>query len=347
MEFLGNKTSLLPTITDAIARLAPPGALVADAFTGTASVAAELRRVGYRVHANDHLPLCVEWARARLLTQREPEFRGLASELRGVPRADRLPAVIGLLATASPHDGFMTEHYTPASLDRDGVERRYLSVENGRAADGIRRTIKEWRPRLTEPEHALLLAALVSAVTAVSNVAGTYGCFLKQWKPRALMPLRLLPPRLGHGPHDIGHRVSMGDAEVAAAATDAEVLYADPPYTKRQYAAYYHLLNTLVIGEEPLLTGSTGLPRWQEWQSDWCYSRRAPEALDRLISKSSSPSVLLSYNADGQIPHESVMDILSSHGEVEVLELDRRRYKSSQRPHRGSHVTERLYGLRR
>lgn len=347
MEFLGNKTSMLPTIIAAVARLAPPGAAVADVFTGTASVATALRREGYRVHANDHLPLCVEWAKARLLAPEKPLFRGLADELGQAYGDDRLDAAVAALEASPPRDGFLTRHYSPASIGHDGVERRYLTVENARRADGIRAVIATWQPYLTAPEHALLLASLVSAIVNVSNVAGTYGCFLKNWKPRALAPLRLVPVRPGAGAHDVGHRVSAVDAEVAAAETDAEVLYADPPYTKRQYAAYYHLLNTVVMGSEPSLTGSTGLPRWQEWQSDWCYARRAPEALDRLIAKASSPAILLSYNDDGQIPHDVVMDILTAHGAVEVDELDRRRYKSSQRPHRGSLVTERLYCVRR
>jgi adenine-specific DNA-methyltransferase len=180
----------------------------------------------------------------------------------------------------------------------------------------------------------------------VGNVAGTYGCYLKDWKPRALRPLALEPVRPGPGRGD-GHRVTCQDAERAVAETDAELVYADPPYTKRQYAAYYHLLNTLVGDDDPPLTGATGLPRWQRWASDWCHARRAPAALDRLVAKSAAPVLVLSYSSDGHIPHATILDVLTTYGRVEQVELERRRYKSSRLAHKAPTVVERVYVVRR
>ena len=205
--------------------------------------------------------------------------------------------------------------------------------------------MRSWRPLLTDAEHALLTTCLLESVSEVSNIAGTYGCYLKKWKPTALRHLALRPYRdvASSGSHLVCRR----DAETVAAETSADVIYADPPYTKRQYAAYYHLLNSIATDEEPALTGSTGLPDWRPLASDWCYKLRAPQTLERFVAKSSSPVLALSYSSDGHITDETIRDILATHGKVDVYEFERRRYRSSTLPHKGATVAERLYVMQR
>jgi adenine-specific DNA-methyltransferase len=345
VEFLGNKTGLLPEITRLVRAHVAPGGLVADVFAGTASVSAALRAEGYAVHANDVLPLCETWARAALFGRTDAAFAGLVPLL-GDHGVDPYARVVAHLAALDPVHGWVTRNYTPASLATAGVERRYLTEANGARVDAVRETLRAWRPRLDAAEHAVLRATLVAAVAGVSNIAGTYGCYLKDWKPRALQPLALAPIPVGAGRAD-GHRVTRVDAERAVAETPAALVYADPPYTKRQYAAYYHLLNTLVGDEDPPLTGTTGLPRWQRWASDWCHARRAPDALDRLAAKTAAPLLVLSYSSDGHIPHERILGVLGAYGEVAVTEVERRRYRSSRLAHRAPTVLERIYLMSR
>lgn len=341
IEFLGHKASQLPAILRAVRAAVGPRGRVADVFCGTAAVSAALRSSGYKVDANDTLALCTTWAEARLLTSRAPTFGGLGLRERGT-----YDSVIELLNGLPPVKGFVWRNYSPASRTTASTERMYLTEENAAKVDAVRRQIREWEPGLTTGEHALLLACLVDAVGRVSNIAGTYGCYLKVWKPRALQDLRLVPLRPGAG-RSIGHRVTLGEAALAAAESSADITYADPPYTKRQYAAYYHVLETIVLDDEPPVAGSTALRPWRSQASDWCYRKRAPAALEQLVAKASSPFLLLSYNDDGQIPHETILEIMSSYGAVEFFEYAQRRYRSSRLPHRGATVQERLYLLSR
>ena len=64
------------------------------------------------------------------------------------------------------------------------------------------------------------------------------------------------------------------------------------------------------------MLGSTGLRPWKQYASDWCYRSRATGALDRLAAKCSAPFLLLSYNDDGQISHDTILHVLSSYGSV-------------------------------
>lgn len=343
MDYLGNKTGFVDPLISELVQSVAPGSVVADVFAGTGAVSVALANRGFDVQANDHLPLSAAWLRARLLGS-DVHFSGLVPVL-GPLRERPLEAVVGHLNSLAGETGWITRSYSPLSADLVGIERRYLTVGNAQRVDAVRHQLREWQPLLTEVEHALLVTCLVEAVARVANIAGTYGCYLKKWKASALRTLALEPfeelARPGR------HRVTCQDAEVVAAETEAAAVYADPPYTKRQYAAYYHLLNSIATDEEPALTGSTGLPDWRPLASDWCYKARAPLALERLVAKNSSGVFGLSYSSDGHISDDEIRSILGTHGNVRVYELERRRYRSSNLTHRSATVLERLYVMER
>lgn len=343
MDYLGNKAGLAQDIVRTVQQRVSPGAHVADLFAGTASVSLALANAGYHVTANDLLPLSVIWTKARLLG-RGAEFSGLARTL-GSLGEDPLATVVSVLDELEGTTGWVTQNYSPVSLSSAGVERRYLTTANAQKVDAIRLRLREWRPYISDAEHALLMTTLLEAVSAVSNIAGTYGCYLKDWKPVALKPLALQPYRDVAETGD--HAVLASDADTVAAELTPDLIYVDPPYTKRQYAAYYHLLNSIASDVESQLTGSTGLPDWRPLASDWCYKRKAPAALERLVAKSAAPVVVLSYSSDGHIPDETIRTILGTYGDVEVQEFEWRRYRSSRRPHRAATVSERLYVMQR
>lgn len=343
IEYLGNKTRLLDFVLEPI--VAAGVRSVADLFCGTASVSQALSHRGIRVVANDHMSLCATLAEATLLAPARPGFRGVTSEIQ--VRAGERPydAAVRTLNEIEPTPGYFHRTYSPASATT-GTERMYLTEANAAKIDAIRTRIERWTPLLRRGERALLLRDLVAAVSRISNTAGTYGCYLKQWKQRALQPLRLQPQHRPRGAIGVDHEVHCGEAAVLAPATNVEALYLDPPYTKRQYSAYYHLLETLVRGDTPVVTGSTGLPRWQDRRSDYCYRRRAPRALSELIAAVETSHVFLSYSDEGQIPHERVVEILRERGTVHWWERSLPRYRSSALRHPAEAVTERLYHLR-
>lgn len=341
IEYLGNKRRLLDFI---VAPIVASGARsVGDLFCGTASVASALGRRGLRVVANDHLTLCATLAEASLLAPAAPSFSGLNGAIDVRRGESRYQAAVRALNELTPVGGFFFRTYSPASGSADGG-RRYLTEANAARVDAIRETIAQWSPLLSRGERALLLRDLVVAVSRVSNTAGTYGCYLKRWKERALHPLWLTtrsprPPAVG------GHEVHCQDATAILPTVAVDAIYLDPPYTKRQYAAYYHLLETLVRGDSPNVTGSTGLPAWQDRRSDFCYRRRAASALSELVDRANVHHLFLSYSDEGHITHEQVVEILGGRGTLRWHERISPRYRSSALAHSASLVTERLYHL--
>ena len=345
VEFLGNKRRLLPFLLPLIQDNSRGSGVAVDLFAGSGSVSGALKAAGFRVVANDHLAWCSTVTKALLLNDAPPPFAGLREHVSQSSGGGHYRAVLGHLNALKPERGFVWRHYSLEGSAADGAARMYFTADNAARIDAIRAQIARWSDFLEPREEALLLADLVRATSRVSNIAGTYGCYLKRWKPRALTPLWVTPSQFSRGGVD-GHEVHCTEAERVAVATVAEVVYADPPYTKRQYAAYYHVLETIVLADSPSLSGSTGLRPWREKASDYCYKQRAPAALVRLVTSLRCRDFFLSYSEDGQIAHSDVIRILGERGKVRVFETMLGRYKSSDKPHRGANVTERLYHLR-
>lgn len=341
-EYIGSKRLLLDFVVGNIERKVGRSRRIADVFSGTGVVSAALKERGFSVAANDHLATCFVLTSAKLLNSKAPPFNGLDGSITSQTPVPYHAVIKHLNAIRPKRGGFIHKNYSPASASSVGFERRYFTEDNAAKIDSVRARIEEWKPLLTEAEEALLLNDLLKAVSAVSNVAGTYGCYLKQWKARALAPLVMTPSAFGGGSSK-GHKITSIDALQSVREANCPTIYADPPYTKRQYAAYYHLLETIVRNDNPKITGSTGLRNWETHSSDFCYKRKAEGALSELLSNSRCDHFFLSYNDDGQIAHKRLLELLRSFGKTSFAEHELRRYKSSNLDHKGPVVTERIY----
>lgn len=309
MRYIGSKARVASAILDLIGP-SDPSATFVDAFCGTGSVAREAANRGWRLRINDSLFAATCLAEAAAAPPRADEF----SELGGYA------AAIQYLNSQPAGSGFIRANYSPDSGQRGSNERRYLTSENAGRVDAIRAEIAGWRQRglLSLREERLLIADLLEATSQVANTAGTYGCFLRHWSAPALRPLRLAARSMGTA--EIGLTVHHGDVWDVPFET-SDVAYLDPPYTKRQYAAYYHLLETIAVGDEPEIAGLTGLRPWQDRASAFCYKSRALDALSSLIAATPAAHIYLSYSSQGHVPLDALERRLSALGSVQVHEL--------------------------
>jgi adenine-specific DNA-methyltransferase len=100
-----------------------------------------------------------------------------------------------------------------------------------------------------------------------------------------------------------------------------DLVYLDPPYTKRQYASYYHILETVALGDEPQVEGVAGLRPWKDRASDFCYKARALNTLSRLVQGLNARRVLLSYSSEGHIRMIDMKTELSRLGKSTMHQL--------------------------
>lgn len=307
LRYIGSKARVAEALADLAGE--PQGFLV-DAMAGTGAVAAAAARRGWPVRLNDALLGSVCLAAARVVARENVPFVSLGG----------YEEVIRLLGEVTPVEGTMVRHYSPASLPLIGLERRYFTVDNAAAIDGIRAQIGNWRRNgeITLPEERLLIGDVLEAANSVANTAGTYGCFLREWSPVSKRPLLLKARTLLSQPVPV--EVHHGDvADVPMAAGDTA--YFDPPYTKRQYAAYYHIQETIAFGDEPEVAGVTGLRPWHDLASDFCYRRRALDAIVRMVTDCSATRVLLSYSDEGHVSQTDLTAALAQVGAVNVHEV--------------------------
>lgn len=306
VRYIGSKARVVDEILDLIGSPGPEDGFFVDAFCGTGVVGAKAADFGWQVRFNDSLRSAVAISTARLVSARDVPFS----------RFGGYEATIRLLNDAKPVEGFFVREYSPAGP----MNRRYFTEENGGRIDAARVLVREWREtgRIGRDEHELLIADLISATARVANIAGTYGCFLSRWTSTALREFEMQPRELR--PERVEHEGYCGDVVDTPMELD-DVVYFDPPYTKRQYAAYYHINETLARQDEPALVGKTGLRPWQEQASDYCYKTRALGALGSLIESTSPSRVFLSYSSEGHVALESLEDVLLPLGEVIVHEL--------------------------
>lgn len=338
-RYIGNKTRLTPWLVSRISEVTPPGGIVADPMCGTASVSEALREAGFRVIASDIMTYAVHHARVRLLLNGPPAFAGLGSTY-----ADTLD----LLNRLSPENGLFHREYSPDGKPLNGESpRKYLTSANAALLDAMNGRINAWfaHGAISEIENSLLRHNLIMAVNRVANIAGTYGHYRSTFSKASLGGL-LLTPTSFQPEFRTDHIVMQGPAEDVAARIVADTCYIDPPYMKRQYAANYHLIETVARGDEPEAVGVSGLRPWRDQYSVFCTRTRIQDAFRQIIDKSDCPVFLISYSSDGLLDESELGELF---GPLGAMSLEKRvfpRFKSNQ-SNLGAHVTEFLITLRK
>ena len=322
-----------------ITSLVQPGQVVADLMCGTASVSAALRASGFGVIASYLMTFAVQHARVRLTLDSPPPFAKLGGSYFGV--LDKLQAL-------KPIQGLMVREYSPAGQPAAGCEpRMYLSDENAGIIDAINGQLNAWRNdgAVTQVEHDLLRHDLVLATNRVANIAGTYGHFRSKWCNGSLSRLTLLPTEFVWG-FSCDHVIMQGPAELVSKGLAADLCYLDPPYMKRQYAANYHLIETIARGDAPEAIGVSGLRPWRDQYSDFCSKVRIREAFSKIIKGMDCPLFVVSYSEDGLLSSDQMLELLSQFGAAELREFKVPRFRSNDSP-LARRMTEYLFVLNR
>jgi adenine-specific DNA-methyltransferase len=351
LRYIGNKTRLLEFIGATLRERGISSGTAVDPFCGTASVAAELKRRGFRVMAADIMEYAYVFARAYVQTTAAPRFPALRTAL-ALP-GDTLESVIALLNDTPGAPAFIHDHYTPGG-SRD---RMYFTPENGARIDAIRGLLRSWVERgwIDDDGYHVLLASLLEAADRVANTTGVYAAWVKTWQPNATRPLELRTPPIVPGNGCTAQRADALD--FLSNLEEFELLYLDPPYNTRQYAGYYHvpeLIATGWFGNKPRTRGKTGLIADEEKRSDWSRSQRCEEVFEQLVSRSRWRHLVMSYNAEGIIPEATIARVLRECGRGSTYErraLVYKRYRSDAdseiRRYRGDSVREYLYCVAR
>jgi len=308
-KYIGSKTDLLEFIAGVVESRAPEARSAADLFCGSGVVAYHFASRGFQVTAVDNL--YHNYLAARCFIGGQPGEVPWPEVAQRIAFLDRLP----------PEEGYCCREYGG----------RYFTLENAGRIDAIRDQVARWQEagEISEQVMAILVTSLIYAADKVANTCGQYDAYLKHLgkEPYSLEGVHQVDAnvykRLTLGLPQVVetglNRVVCGDANQLAASLECDLVYLDPPYNTRQYVDNYHVLENIARWEKPPLTGKTRKFRREHLKSPYSRRRTAAAALGELIRQVRCRHILLSYNNEGIIPDEAILQLLSERGEVEVF----------------------------
>jgi len=348
IAYIGNKRALQGFLAAVFASLPLRAGrtVFLDPFAGSGAVSRLARYLGYEVLANDWEFYAYVLNRAHLCTDPR-ELPGLFRE-QGGPQVllERLNA----LAEADPPEEYIARHYAPASTEKADyrTERLFYTRENGLRIDSLRAEIERLYPGFDlAPQKAqekfLLLSSLLYQAATHTNTSGVFKACHKGFGghgrdalKRIMAPICLEPPELYSC--DAPAAAFCLEAEEFARGKSGDICYLDPPYNQHQYGSNYHLLNTIARWDRPPVSAERradgSLRRkagiradWTDTRSDYCYAKSALPALRSLLESLDTRFVALSYNSEGIIPLEGLLEILNGQGGLRVYSSDYVKYR--------------------
>lgn len=317
LRYMGGKRHLLGFLLPHLLPLLQPGQLFVDLFAGSAVVSYALKG-RQLLWANDVEAYSVVLSRA-LLQGRPGQVDAQWA------RTHLLP----LVRYNEAHGVFTYFQRTFADT--------YFSPKQCLELDSWRYAIEVGTSGV---QKDLYLTALIYAACYVQSAPGHFAQYLPPRHPRAvaLRRLQVRPAFLqkcddlarlqeAYGPACVtgSDALRLFVPEYRQAWAQARLIYLDPPYTAEQYSRFYHVLNTLVLYDQPEVRYS-GRYRTDRFQSRFCQARAAREEFRQLLSQIAAwapqAAVAISYGLPGVVPVEQLVELSASlYRRVDVYSL--------------------------
>jgi len=325
MRFIGNKELITPEIKSLLIKqgLTGKGLTLFDAFCGTGAVSDALKD-SFNIISNDMLKWCGIYTKGRVCAN-DCNFEKL-----GFDPFEYFNSNTNIVK------GFIYKTYSPGAS-----KRMYFTAENAGRIDYFRTSIEEWKDAnlITENEYAYLLASLIESVSVVSNTAGVYGAFLKHWDSRAIKPIEFKKVGFNSSLYNEAEFLN-SKLEDIISEVNCDILYIDPPYTQNQYGTQYHLLETLVRYDDPIVSKITGSRSTTPMRSDWSKDYKSHILFDKIIAKTKAKYVLFSYSKDGFMSKKFIEASMKRYGKIDTYickKITYRKYTNSKSKENNDH----------
>lgn len=324
LNYIGSKKTLLPFLDHVIMKNIDyhKNSTFGDLFAGTGIVGDYFSKKGFVVTGNDTEQYSYVINRATLKSTFNDKLKNLLVELNNLDGVD----------------GLMYKNYSPYA------NRLFFTVENARKADAIRIKISELKKDrlINSNEYYFLLASLIQSLDKVANTTSVYGAFLKKFKKSALKPLVVAPI---HTTTVQKNKNKVLRKNILDIKSKFNVVYLDPPYVARQYGANYCPLNYLIEYDENItLRGKTGL--YDYYKSPFASKANAQSAFEELfqVITTKSNNIFLSYNNDGILSLEEMVNIMKEYGEVTTYKFSYKKFQATKS--NGGNTEEYLHYLK-
>lgn len=369
ITYIGNKRSLLPFIGQTVQivrkELNKDKLRCMDLFSGSGVVARYLKQFSSFLAVNDlEKYSCV--INKCYLANSTPE---LLSELHSVydKITKKIDSKMKMLeadrvAGKKTVPGFVSELYAPANIEKiEAGERCFYTPYNANYIDVARQLIdSSVAPELRD----FFIAPLLSEASIHANTAGIFKGFYKNSKTktgqfggdgrnaltRILGKVKLPFPVFSS--FECPSVVFNSEANALVSSPDYlslpefDLVYIDPPYNQHPYGSNYFMLNLIASYKCPdveNISRVSGIPK--DWnRSAYNKKRYAADSFFELVKSINSKYILISFNSEGFISKDEMINGLECCGNVRVLESDYNTFRGSRNlSEREIHVKEYLF----
>lgn len=365
ITYIGNKRALLDFIGTGVAlvqeKLGKQKLNCLDVFAGSGIVSRYLKQYAKSLTVNDLENYSQIINRCYLANSDDFDLEELKVLYKQV--CDSINQKIG----KEKIPGFITELYSPE--DENNIQksdRCFYTTYNANYLDVARQIIEKEVP---EKYKQFFIAPLLSEASIHANTAGIFKGFYKNSKTgagqfggngknalsRIMGKVQLQFPVFSN--FNCNYRVFNQDAnqlvlnEELYASDDLDdgvfdLAYFDPPYNQHPYGSNYFMLNLIADYQRPdaeKISRVSGIPKnWN--RSAYNKKKKVAEVFSQLIYNVRAKYILISFNSEGFISKDEMIELLQVCGNVQVLESDYNAFRGSRNLNgREIHVKEYLF----
>lgn len=374
ITYIGNKRALLGFIGEGVKlvqkRLNKEKLNCLDVFAGSGIVGRYLKQYSNSITVNDLENYSCIINRCYLSNKNEVDINKLKEMHQALcEKIDNRMAQLendGALKSA----GFISELYSPA--DEENIqksERCFYTPYNAAYLDVASQIIREEVP---VEYQDYFIAPLLSEASIHANTAGIFKGFYKNSKTgagqfggngknalsRIMGKIHLPFPEFSN--FECSTRVFSSDANSLVCNeelyswsklgedSEFDLAYLDPPYNQHPYGSNYFMLNLIANYQRPdcqRISRVSGIPK--DWnRSAYNKKKKVADVFLELVKNLRAKYVLISFNSEGFIEKDLMIELLSQCGKVEVLESEYNAFRGSRNLNaREIHVKEYLFLL--
>lgn len=374
ITYIGNKRALLNFIGEGVKlvqnRLKKEKLNCLDVFAGSGIVSRYLKQYSKSITVNDLENYSCIINRCYLTNKKDVDFEKLQKLYESICKEIDCKMADLEKAGAFKKAGFISELYSPA--DEENIlksERCFYTPYNAAYLDAASQIIREKVPSELQD---YFIAPLLSEASIHANTAGIFKGFYKNSKTgagqfggngkNALSRIKgkIHLPFPEFSQFDCSTRVFSSDANTLVCNEDLynwaelddgqqfDLAYLDPPYNQHPYGSNYFMLNLIADYKRPdseNISRVSGIPR--DWnRSAYNKKKKVADVFLELVKNIRAKYVLVSFNSEGFIDKDLMIELLSQCGKVEVLESEYNTFRGSRNLNaREIHVKEYLFLL--
>lgn len=209
---------------------------------------------------------------------------------------------------------------------------KYFSISQAKEIDAIRAKIEKIKSEDDILSYCYL-ACLLKTLDLVSRTAGHFWGFIEKDSPKAKARdkksvykqfskiCRNFKVNLSSFKHKCFNLTAI---ELLKKIEKVDIIYLDPPYNRRQYSDYYHLLEMCARYEGELEDNSVTLLPKERFKSKFCHRGKVHNAFKDVLDLAKDlvdQKIIISYTNQGFLSIEELNEIFREYsGKVEIYE---------------------------